>query len=453
MIPASNMKLLTSGAALHLLGPEFAFETHLCAGLSEVDRSRAERLIVVGSGDPGFGDPALLERTRWRDASGAERVGMTTDELVGIWVEATVAAGLRSVGTLVVDDRVFDREHFHPAWPAGQRLQRSFAEVAGLNVQVNVLRFLLRPGSGPHPEIVAIRPASPWLEVQNRATTKTGKSDQHAPAIARAADRNAFTIQGNVKFAAVDPIEIPLRDPPRYFAELLAHRLRAAGVSVDAVRLADADDPRAIEGGRLAPGFAGIGPIIRTPLAEVLLRCNTNSQNVHAEALLKRLAHASTGRPGAWSDGAEAIRRAVSERLPDHDLGALAISDGSGLSRENRLSASLLTEWLASFERDPRLGSPLFDSLAIGGETGTLRRRFGALSGSPVSVRCKTGYIRGVSCLAGFVVAEDGSRLAFAVLGNDLVRAGEVDRMKKLQEAVVEAITAAQSAAPRRASR
>lgn len=451
LIPASNMKLLTSGAALHHLGPEFAFETHLCTRGRR--GTETERLIVVGDGDPGFGDPALLARTRWTDRDGVERTGMTGDELVGLWVGAVVDEGIRSVREVVVDDRVFARERFHPSWPSNQRLQRSFAEVAGLNFQVNVLQFFLRPGRGPRPEIAAIRPAVPWIEVTNKATAKTGKAEKHTPGINRVVDRNAFTIQGNVKFAGVDPIEIPVHDPPMFFAELLADRLRAAGVTVGSARLAQGDDSVAWQGGRPAPDHAAIGPIVRTPLAEVLRRCNTNSQNVHAEALLKRTAHRVSGRPGSWADGADAVERAVSARLGSLDSGQLVVADGSGLSRQNRASASLLTAWLESFHADDRLGPMLVESLAVGGESGTLRTRFGTLAGAPVAVQCKTGYLNGVSCLSGYVTAEDGTRRSFAILGNDLTRSGAVGRMKKLQETIV-ALVAEQMGAPvRRAAR
>jgi D-alanyl-D-alanine carboxypeptidase/D-alanyl-D-alanine-endopeptidase (penicillin-binding protein 4) len=78
-------------------------------------------------------------------------------------------------------------------------------------------------------------------------------------------------------------------------------------------------------------------------------------------------------------------------------------------------------------------------SLALAGSTGTVKDRFDRLAGNPVKVRCKTGYINGVSTLSGVVEAPDGRKIAFSVLGNNLEKIG-TDRARKAQEAVVMAI-------------
>lgn len=451
MIPASNMKLLTSGAALLTLGPDFSFRTTLhlerpgeVAGQRPADRSaqvpldEAPRLVLVADGDPAFADPDLLSKTSWTDSSGTRRVGMTADQLLGLWVDAVRAAGITTVQEVVVDDRVFDREFFHPQWPEAQRNQRSFAEVAGLNFQTNLLHFFPRPGKGPRPEIGDVRPRAPWIAVDNQATARSGKADKQTVWFARQPTRNAFVVKGNVKYSAVEPVEVPLHDVPAFVARLLAERLREKGITVGTARVAAKDEPKAV--GEV------IGPVIQTPLAAVLERCNTDSQNVYAESLLKRIGHATSGASGSWTNGAAAVRSALAARvgpkLAGNDLSGLVVSDGSGLSRQNRVTASLLTLWIGVFHRDAQLASTFIDSLAIGGESGTLRNRFGKLAGSGVSVQCKTGFINGVSCLSGVVTASDGRRRSFSVLGNNLVQGGAVAKAKKLQETIVELIAA-----------
>ena len=96
-----------------------------------------------------------------------------------------------------------------------------------------------------------------------------------------------------------------------------------------------------------------------------------------AEALLKRMGHAVTGRPGSWLSGGGVLRNVINERVgePAH-IANLYVADGSGLSRDNRVSAALLTDWLNTFVADKRVGDTFINSLAIGGESGTLRRRF-----------------------------------------------------------------------------
>jgi D-alanyl-D-alanine carboxypeptidase/D-alanyl-D-alanine-endopeptidase (penicillin-binding protein 4) len=443
MIPASNMKLLTSGAALHLLGTDFRFRTRLLA-LREHEASGAEvTLVVAADGDPGFADPVLLAQTSWTDQTGRPRRGMKSDELLGVWVDAVKAAGITSVREVVVDDRVFAREFYHPAWPISQLNERSFAEVAGLNFQTNLLGILPRPGQGPRPDFTVMRPNAPWIVIENKATASTGKKDKQDVWFSRAPKANTFTARGNVKFASADPIDVPLHDAPSFFAKLLAHRLTEAGIKTRSARVASAEDPRFVaEDGSVLLGTP-VGPVVETPIQAVLDRCNTNSQNVHAEALLKRSGRAATGRPGSWASGAVAIFHVLTERLGEGALieGA-KISDGSGLSRENRLTARMLTAWLNSFHTDSRLSAAFIDSLAVGGESGTLRSRFAKLSTAGVAVQCKTGFINGVSCLSGYVTTPDGRRRSFSVLGNNLTQAGAVAKAKKLQETIVELVAA-----------
>jgi D-alanyl-D-alanine carboxypeptidase/D-alanyl-D-alanine-endopeptidase (penicillin-binding protein 4) len=193
-----------------------------------------------------------------------------------------------------------------------------------------------------------------------------------------------------------------------------------------------------------------VGPIVATPMTTVVTRCNTNSHNLYAEALLKRVAAEVTGEPGSWEAGGAAVRRVVHDRLGSQLLHGLIVSDGSGLSRENRVTAAMLTAWLGSMRRDERLADVYVNSLAVAGESGTLRRRFGGIDLHGAEVRAKSGFINGVSCLSGYVIAPDGRCLCFSVLANDLNKPGAVTLAKRLQERV--AIAAAQDLAAVRTS-
>jgi len=440
MIPASNMKVLTTGAALHVLGADFQFRTRLLL--------EGDRLIVVGDGDPAFGDPIILDRTTWTDRNGDARRGMSPEELVDFWVVAVKEKKVSTISEIIVDDRVFDRQFVHPSWPAEQLLARSYGEVAGLNFHLNLLYLRPRPGQSGRPELASMQPSAPWLGLTVRATQRTGQKDTQSVWFSRSATSNDLTIHGNVRALAQEPIMLPLHDMPSFFGDLLRDRLRRAGVTVKSVRIADASDPNLSLTQAGAAGRVGttlIGPMIVTPIAEPLQRANTNSQNLHAEALFKRVGHEFTGKPGSWDTGAAALRHAILERVvrPHGDpsmLEGLVAADGSGLSRQNRVTARLLTAWLDSFHRDPVLEPLMLDSLAVAGESGTLRNRFRALGGTDVQVQCKTGYIRGVSTLCGYVTMPDGRRRSFAILGNNLTQAGAVAKTRTLQERIVQLI-------------
>lgn len=420
MIPASNMKLITTGAALHALGPSFEFGTKLMRD--------GDRLIVVGDGDPAFGDPELLPLM-----VGPEGQSLDVEAFIGLWVKPLVESGVAAIDEIVVDDRIFDREFVHCSWPVDQ-LNRSYcAQVSGFNFHANVLHFYPRPRPNQPPLITDCRPLAPWLKIINDATSREGTNDKSDVWIARKLNSNEMTFKGNVRFAYRAPVPVTVHDMPEVFAQILADRLRSAGIQVDMARVANHGDP-------IAAGVL-VGPVVTTPISTVLTRCNRDSENLYAECLLKRIGHGLTGEPGSWMNGAAIARHIVHERLNDPKLaGGVLVADGSGLSQDNRVTAALMTAWLRSFHLDSRLGPPFIESLAVAGESGTLQKRYSNANLHGASVQAKTGYINGVSCLSGFVTMPDGRRRTFSVLVNNLRDPATVPAAKMLQDQVVIAI-------------
>jgi D-alanyl-D-alanine carboxypeptidase/D-alanyl-D-alanine-endopeptidase (penicillin-binding protein 4) len=374
MIPASNMKLVTTAAALRVLGPDFMFNTELNLVGNDPD---AATLVVVGDGDPSFGDPKML----------AEH-GYDVEQLLGAWVDAAKNAGVRRVGSLVIDDRVFDDQWVHPDWPVDQLNQWYCAQVSGLNFHDNCLDLYLEPGSAGHSPVVTMQPDSPFIETLNRA--RTGDADTFW--VSRPMGSNRMTYRGEVKTRRTKPVHVTIDDPAMYFGQLLAHRLTRAGIAVNELR-------------RPAPmeEFAAAVTLhrIQSALPVVLTRCNKDSQNMFAEALLKRMGHRITSAPGTWASGAAAMRQFLHERLGP-DGAAITIADGSGMSRDNRVTARILAGLLVAMHRDETLGPQFIETLSLGGEDGTLQRRF--VRGMHGQVYGKSGYINQVSALSGYIV-------------------------------------------------
>ncbi|MDZ4831115.1 MAG: D-alanyl-D-alanine carboxypeptidase/D-alanyl-D-alanine-endopeptidase [Phycisphaerae bacterium] len=438
MMPASNMKLLTTGAFLATFGADFSFRTRMM--------KVGENLVIRGDGDPAFGDPDLLADMTWTSPDGKEHKGLDIDELLRIWVDAVKASGFTAIDEVIVDARVFDSVAYHPNWPKDQYKEDYCAEVWGFNFHHNLLHVWPRPRSGSAADVSRLDPDLPSLVRSNSTTSRTGPQDRHTFWINRPPDQNAFTFNGNVKTAATDPASVTLHDVPALFARVFADRLRAAGVTVRSQREAKTQDPE----------YSGdtVGPEIRTPIATVLFRCNTDSDNLYAESLLKRLGYGATKAPGSWSNGAAAMRHAIASRLSSAALAAtINPDDGSGLSRENKITAAAMTAWINTFHRDATLGPTFIHSFAIGGRTGTVKKRFKDVEKTGCTVQCKTGFIRGVSCLSGLVTASDGRRMSFSILCNDLVEADAVGKAKLMQEKIVTAVADALNAAGNAAGR
>lgn len=417
-IPASNMKLLTSGAAFLVLGPNYSFKTELIRN--------GDRLILRGSGDPALADPDILKEMR---------PAINVEDVLGRLVGATQKAGVSSVSEIIIDDRVFDREYVHPAWSPNHLGQGYGAQVCGLNFHRNVLLAFPKAnpqGPGTPPVLSELEPACSALTILNRAQTVA--ENRSTLWLSRAAESNAFTLFGEVGPRISPSIEVPLHSNGEFFGRVIADRLQAAGASIardgDAPRVRLATKDEDLEGGTVVA-------MITTPIEEVLDRCNTHSENLYAESLMKAMGHAITGEPGSWNNGTAVLRMMISEKISAEAAATTTISDGSGLSRQNVVSPQTFTKWLTVMSSAP--GNTIFvQSLATPGKPGTLEKRFRTVQLGN-ELRAKSGFINGVRTLSGYIThPQTGRRLAFSVMVNDIT--GDDNRAAlELHESVVKA--------------
>ncbi len=407
-IPASNMKLLSSGTAIATLGPKHLFRTRLLRD--------GDDIVLVGDGDPALADPELFP-----DMKDAHGRAMTADGVLDIWAEAIEQAGMSSVNRLVIDDRIFDQQFTHPSWPANQLSRHYCAGSAGLNFHRNMLHLRPEPGQG-QPRLDDVRPAVPFMPIENRLKSHRTKTEVSAT---RTNGGDSIVVSGTIAQKIVEPIAVTVHDMPLLTGRMLADRLTRRGIEVAMVTR-----PNTGEQFNLA---SPLGPDIVTPIARVLERCNVDSCNIYADALLKRSAHEATKQPGSWRDGAALVRREVHARTGTNKV---EIADGSGMSQENKVSPFVLATWLASFDRGTPEGDALLGSLSTL-QKGTLKRRFESLKLSGCTLAAKTGYISGASTLSGVITAPDGQCAAFSVLCNNLQTTTSA---KALQRDVIEAV-------------
>ena len=411
-IPASNMKVLTAGTAALVLGADFRFETRLLR--------RGDTLILEGDGDPALGDPRLL----------SSMGDITPEKLLDVWASAVDQSGLRSVTTLIVDDRVFDREATPPEWPENQFDRRHSAPISGLNFHRNTVMLSAR-GTPSRVQVRPMSPEYPDIRIVDSITLDTRGKNSAALDPVRQLDANRIVLKGKVSPGQSAGVEISIDEPALRTGQLLASLLRRRGISVGSVRLANADEPPA--------AGTPIGPPIVTPIATTLDICNAHSTNVYAESLLKRLAHHTTGRPGTRVDGGRIVIRTAQQLTGDAQ--GLHVEDGSGLSRGNRVTAGLLAAWLCAFDGDTAAETVFLDSLATPGE-GTLKGRLSAADATGAMIQAKSGYINRVSALSGLVTRSDARRFAFSIIVNNTDRTRPA---KAMQDAIVATIASSVS--------
>ena len=412
LTPASNLKLLTTSAALDTLGPGFEFRTQLV--------SHGGDLILVGDGDPAFGDAELV--TRW---------GGDVTTVFKQWAAQLPKVGVKAVARVAVDDTVFDdSEMFHPRWPADQRLNRYEAEVAGVNLNANCLDVFVRPTTFGRPVVVQTNPRTAYAPVTDDCLTGRGTM-----ALVRAADENAVTLRGHADAANEVPLSVTIHDPPLYAATVLAEAVTAAGVKVTGDVRRDATARAAVARGD--PAYKVLAVNV-TPLPTVMARANKDSMNLYAECLCKRLgASATGGGGGSWVTGTAVVASFL--RKVGVPVDQFHLDDGCGLSKSNAVTAAAVTQVLTYDFGGPH-AKVFMDTLAVAGADGTLADRF-ARTTLKGRVLAKTGTVNGVSCLSGYLHARDGNWYAFSILMNRLSGGG-----KPVQERVVRAIDDAASA-------
>ncbi len=393
--PASNMKLVTTAAALDLLGVEFTYQTRLAR--------RGDDLLIVGSGDPATGDPRLARR---RDEP--------ITAMFHRWAEALRAAGVTEIrGKLLFDDSIFEPTWTHPKWNPAELDSWFAAPVGGLNFNDNCIDTEVVPGKAGQPPTILLTPRTDSIQLENHCRSG-GKG---RPLIRRRPKQDVLVLSGRCpKQTTIAPVAV--HDPGRLFAGACRMALVASGIKIGRemkrVRVRGAD-------GSL-PAEWTVVATHRSPLSDVLARCNKTSQNLFAECLLKTLGYThgqSAGMVdvpmGSWTTGRAAIRRFMTKvGVSSHEY---VIDDGSGLSHDNRLSPTHLTEALRYMFGHPH-GQVFIDSLAVSGRDGTIKRRMKDIAGQ---VHAKTGYVNGVRTLSGYVSDRGGKAwVCFAILFNGI---------------------------------
>jgi len=403
MIPASNMKLVTTAAALYTLGQDFTFSTQLrLLGVREAPAGDGlPALVIVGDGDPAFGSPRVLD-----DA------GFTVHQMLGWWLDAVQATGMNQFGQIIVDDRIFENgpdQRVHPSWPTNQLHQWYCAQVMGINFYDNCFLVRASPGSSGRGPSATVFPYGPFVTTEMRLTN--GSTNQWG--IYTQADNNRMAFRGEIRNTQEQ--QVTMHDPAMVFGQLLKHELSLRGITVGEV-VRPASDQR-LEDGRVLHQ-------INTTLQAVLNRTNRDSMNLYAEALLKRSGHELTGTPGSFENGGAAVRAYLAAHITDPTLAAsIHVVDGSGMSRDNRVSARALVEVL----RVQAVGEnfrPYLASLAQPGQDGSLRNRLEEPDDLTADLYAKTGTINHVSALSGYLVYPDAGPgntarvLAFSILVN-----------------------------------
>lgn len=400
--PASNMKLVTAGAALWKHSAHHTYRTALYARRSGTTVDD----IVLRS----YGDPSLRATDLWELGNGLRRWGIKQIK-----------------GDVLVDQSYFDDSYVPPGFEQQPEEWAYFrAPVSAVALEANAITLHVAPSRAGEGAWVSFAPAG-FVDVAGRVTTgEKGSAQNVTLGLTPKEGRLRAVLGGSIPEDSARLRLTKRVDDPTLFAGYVLHAILVEqGFQV---------------GGKVRAGGEKANRLLvlhgSERLGTILERLGKDSDNFFAEMIFKGLA-GDTKRRGLTSEsGAEVVRKYLKE-IGAMDEGTV-VRNGSGLFDTNRLTARSLTTLLRAAYLDSRMRSEFTNHLAVGGEDGTLQWRFRDKQ-SRGRVRAKTGTLASVISLSGYVMRTgEEAPVAFSIMINEVP--GKVPGAREAMDACVRTI-------------
>lgn len=412
LMPASNLKLVTTGVALHAFGEDYRFRTGIgYTGEIGADGTLSGDVYIIGGGDPAL--------------ASADSVALKPEALFWKWKTLLREAGIRRIdGRIVGDGSAYEGYLEHASWQYDDMGTYYGSGMSALCFYENAIDFGVAASAEGSPVTFTQKyPETPWLRLQNYGVTGpagTGNSlylftTDLAP---YAELRGSFAIDRKPKTEHFSNKYGALTCAYYFWKNLKETGWEVTGIYADVdhngylrgedfVPLEKASKPREI-------GFTE-GP----RLQEIARITNFRSDNFYAEGLLRAMGETATG--AAVYDSCLVAEKVVLEDL-GMDLSAVSLADGSGLSRTNYVTAGWMTDFLLKMKDSPVF--PAFLSTLPHPGEGTLS----SLKVAPRRVVCKSGSMGGTLCYSGYILDAEGRvEKVFSILTNNAAaKASEV---------------------------
>lgn len=412
LVPASNMKLLTSAAALIVLTPDFRYETRLVTNGSVRSGILHGDLIVEGSGDPTISgyfndnDPVWV----FKD-----------------WVKRLSGMGIKEVrGDLVIDNAAFPEDPYGDGWNLDDANRCFCAPRDAFTFNNNCIQLdIIPPAHKGQGFRFVIEPVSDYIRLVNRLNSRKGAGGDGIRF--HYADPRTLEVLGSRNPGSSATIHyVPVRYPGEFGGFILKETLASGGITMTGNILCARTCPNTTDIAQRKKGgpLETLAVYRSVKLSEIIKVINKLSNNLYSEMLLFAI--------GRSAGNAYSTRNAASVALDalekaGIDTRGIVMADGCGLSRLNLVTPRQLAHVLQIMAGSP-YSACFIESLPIMSTDGTLKRR---LKGSRASglVRAKTGTINGVRSLSGYMTTYNDENLVFSIISNGHTSTAAVDRM------------------------
>ncbi|MDJ0626406.1 MAG: D-alanyl-D-alanine carboxypeptidase/D-alanyl-D-alanine-endopeptidase [Candidatus Caenarcaniphilales bacterium] len=409
MTPASNLKLVSSAAILNVLGPKYKYKTNIYGKGALKDGIWKGDIYVVGSGDP------TISGTEY----GGERFYVfrkLTEQLKEYGIE-------KIEGDLIFNDGLFDRQLIPKGWLWDDLSYYYAVPLSALSFNNNCVDLEVR-AKGP----VGSRPSISWFPFDTDYVSFvneqliTNKSFGFDESYQRELGSNTYVLRSNLPRGFVEGESLSVNDPTEFFADTFKKYIESQNILVSGNWLTDHNLKSFNEKYTLLASHKS------KPVSELLKRVNKKSDNFYTEQLFKTASAKRYQAQGSTELGIAMVKDLFGKLNVDSD--ELHLMDGSGLSPNNLISTSQMTEMLIQMKNHKHFDA-YEDSLSVAGIDGSLNGRF-SRSIIKNKFKGKSGYIEGTRAISGYLTTSKGKKLAVSIITNHFIgKPYTVDRIHK----------------------
>ncbi len=395
-MPASNMKLFTTSAALTSLTPDFHYYTMLATNGTISSGILHGDVFLKGSGDPTISG-------RYNGGNVLE----TFDE----WADSLKAKGITTIdGNVIGDDNCFDEDFYGDGWDANYETDWYAAQYGGIMFNDNCVDMTVTPSDSlGKPASVTWNPATNYITVINETVMVPPDSDYYI-SFYRERGTNRVHVRGN--FPTNKPVwheSIAIDNPTLYAMTVLKEEFERRGINVTGAPQ-DIDD---VDAQPKYDSAVRLASYTSPALSQIVKSINKPSQNLFAEQLFRTMGMIYYGK-GGMTTGRYVVNPIFTSW--GMDTTRMKIVDGCGLSRLDLVSPSNIVALLTGMYHG-KYFQPFYESLPIAGVDGSLRNRMKGTKAEN-NVHAKTGFIGYVRSLSGYVTSLDGEMFAFSMMAN-----------------------------------
>lgn len=403
LVPASNMKLLTTGAAIHTLGKGHRFETKIGYRGKVHDGVLTGDLYILGGGDPTI--------------ASKDSIATPLEQTFNQWHSLLAKAGIRKIdGHIIGDGRWFEGMPEEESWVWNDIGTYYGTGSSALMFYENMQSFEVSPGETPGSpvNIAPHYPSVPWMEFRYNCTTgEKGTGDQlymYTSDLAPVAEiRGTFGVDRGRKRVDCSN-KFPEYTCASYFSDWLKKKGVTCTKGAADTKLrpmpAERDDSLMIIGSTMSP-----------ELERLIFTTNKASNNLYAETLFRALGKHHLGN-ATYETSAKALESILKGMGLDTSKG-LHIKDGSGLSRQNYVSSEFFCRFLEAMMHSP-VFEEYVESLPQPGGEGTLKFNMKSYPAETrARIRAKSGSMNGIRCYSGYIIPTQGAKdetIIFSIL-------------------------------------